>query len=311
MRLPKIALLTAAYLSCVSAALAYNGELVVFVEGLNLRAEPSTGAEVLQVLPYGSGAVRTGAEEYIGDYLWVEVEKGDSTGWAAYRYVVDGEVFDAFKKAIDLARSGDAGGMVEEIERVQAEFDEYSYDGVRGVFPSPDGRTVLLNANDHVLVFKTGRGIIDNLGETWTGGGWCKWSDDSRYIAYCYAPEIVSTVLLYDVSAEEVAFRAAVYGEFEFAGQYLLWVELEEWSPPNPPDVLWEGECYTEVVKAFDPIALMTINVLEPDPATFKEIEEYWYEVQLVPGVDVPAAVIQSEIYKKYDGVYVRWSDYS
>ena len=63
------------------------GTTVVATDGLNLRADASTAAEVLMVLPEGASATVVGGPVAADGYTWYPVDTNAGSGWVAGEYL--------------------------------------------------------------------------------------------------------------------------------------------------------------------------------------------------------------------------------
>jgi hypothetical protein len=320
-------------------------EYVVWVDELNLRAEPSTGAEVITVLGRGDRA------EYVRpeviekeDYIWRKVRYGEYAGWVADRYVLREDIFDAFKDVILNAGNYDSRGMLDAIVEgnrrmgMDSEYEVYYYS------VSPNGKKVMLEVDfpsdfegdypdfgfygrpEPVLLFEPGKGLVDCLKWGWHERG--SWDETSRYYA-CPACGLDGYPLpldlaLYDTENSQITYLGWCMQntdipveewepnnephEFQFADDYLIWYSMESaGAVDRDVDLL-------PVLMGYELSSGRTIRLLEADITTMKNERipgRSWdfYEVKLVPAGVCPDVIKKSELYKKYNGVWeYAWS---
>lgn len=301
MKIITIVLAAAAVAALLPAGtFADNGGLVVYVDALNMRAEPGTSADVVAELPRGTSLIASIDDgKTVDGCYWIPVKAGSKSGWVVAEYTVPEDAFDALAEADAAGRVGDAGRMMKEI-RLACEGSEW---GDYRLDVSPDGRKVVCAAFGPALYFEAGKGLAYNLGDTWSGGGTSEWSADSRYLGYYVLPEIRSAVILYDTAKAEVVAVVDVASSYAFVPGYMVWLGTEEVEPPaGGPD--YDGRL--PAVMAWDLAAAEELRLLAVDSSTGRE-GDGGYEVKVVEVGDAPPAVAESRIYKAYRGKYVAW----
>jgi uncharacterized protein YraI len=85
-----------------------TGSAGTVASDLNLRAEPSLDAEVIEVMPAGAEVRVIGSAEDADGNLWTNVLYGDIEGWASSEFVVPSEEDDAASTAASSASSSPA-----------------------------------------------------------------------------------------------------------------------------------------------------------------------------------------------------------
>ena len=129
-----------------------RGEYVTALEGLRIRAEPSTEAEIFEVLPYGSevsGEIEAG---------WMRLEGRDGYVCADYVSVDD-----------PMAGMEQLGTW-----RITA-YTWTGYPCANGNYPS-DGYTIACNSLDFgtkVYIDGIGFRTVEDRGPSWLGSEWC------------------------------------------------------------------------------------------------------------------------------------------
>jgi uncharacterized protein YgiM (DUF1202 family) len=72
-----------------SAGFTSGQSVVVTADGLNVRADASTDADIITTLPIGTLAAIVDGPVDDGDYTWYEITYDDFDGWVAADYLVD------------------------------------------------------------------------------------------------------------------------------------------------------------------------------------------------------------------------------
>ena len=208
------------------------GELVVYAPKVNLRAGPSSSADVVAVLDEGTYAEVLPDKRVEGDgYDWARVRADGEEGWVAEKFVIPASIYEATRKAHELGRGGDAAAMVAELERVTAERGGKAED----ISVSPDGNKVLCrllnDPGDETvgtdLYFAAGRGLVDNAGESLFMGT-VAWSADGRYFVRGGNFVAMSPFRVYDAKRNRVTLGGESYGDnFAFAGGYFVFLTTE------------------------------------------------------------------------------------
>jgi hypothetical protein len=313
-------------------------EYVVWVDQLNLRAGPSTEAEVVTVLRRGNHA------EYVRpeviekeDYVWRKVRYAAYEGWVADRYVLREDIFNAFKDVILYAADYDAAGMLAAVMEgnrragIEPQYETY-YCSV-----SPDGEKIILELGysslqegayadlvmgglaEQVLYFKIGEGLVDHLTWTWHERG--MWDKTSRYYACPACP----------VSGYPLPLDLMVYDTAQTECKSLGWcftnvdIPREEWEPNNRPYIYQFADGYLiwytvedamalgldldflPVLMAYELSSGREIKLLEADITTLGDERipgSSWdyYKVKLVPAAPCPPVIEKAELYNKYNG---------
>jgi hypothetical protein len=312
------AILFAAAALAAAANESKEAEYVVYVEKLELRAEPSDEVEILKVLKRGA-RVKNLSEVVaaVEGRYWRRVGIDGEIGWVVDEYVLPDYFYERFKEADEFARGGDAEGMVGAIER--SEDYRLSPDGLKvmvdlGVSPlMPSTWNVMYGSRSYyneptpLLFFVVGRGLARYVlvhGYVETG----EWLPDSRHFVY---PVYGSRVGLLDIDAWEQLDLGDLYWEeggweHEIIGEYLLWIGYER--PENPP--ARHGDIETPVLLAYDVSRRRTFRLLEADLATLKDKDGPvatgggydHYEIKKVPAAPVPAPLRDSKLYEEYNG---------
>jgi hypothetical protein len=309
-------------------------EYVVYVDKVNLRAEPSTEAEVITVLRRGDRA------EYLRpdvvekeDYIWRKVRYDGYEGWVADRYVLRSDVYGAFKDADERGKAGDARGMLAAIVEanrtlgIDREYEDYYYS------VSPDGEKVIVEVEkgwrdwpEEVLYFANGRGFVDHLtmGAHIPGA----WDAGSRYYAYAGIPldgwwsdTCPGQVALYDAAVNKAEYLGwcLTSGDFELeewhpnywphayelAGGYLIWFTVDEFEDVPKPYRYFK----IPVLYVYDLKTKKVRHVLRGDVTTIEDEPEGgrgwdYYRIQMKPSGSAPPAVKRSGLYEEYDGAW-------
>jgi hypothetical protein len=320
-------------------------EYVVWVDQLNLRASPSTQADVITVLRRGDRAEYV-RPEVVGKkyYIWRKVRFGEYVGWVADRYVLREDIFDAFRDVIVNAGDYDTGGMLDAIvegNRHMGMAPEYE---VNYYSVSPTGKKVMLEVEfpvdlvrdypdngicgqpEPVLYFVLGKGLIDCLKWGWHERG--SWDVTSRYYACpaCALDEypLPLDLIVYDTEDGELLSLGPCLQnadipieeweannephEYQFADGYLVWYTVER------PKVVDRDIDLLPVLMGYELSSGRKFKLLEADITTLKDERmsgRSWdyYEVKLVPAAVCPDVVKEAELYKKYDGAWeYAWS---
>lgn len=311
-------------------------EYVVWVDELDLRKEPKTGAPVLATVREGTRLeylqAATGAGE---ERTWRRVAAGPAEGWAADRYLLPSRIYDAFEKADERAEAGDAPGMLAAIVEanrtlgVDREYEDYYYR------VSPDGEKVMVEVEtslgfrpepEMVLYFANRRGLVDRLtmGAHIPGA----WDAGSRYYAYAGIPvdgwwsdTCPGQVALYDAAVNKIEYLGWCLTSrdfeledwhpnyephaYEFAGGYLIWFTVDEFE-----DVPKRCRYFKiPVLYVYDLKTKKIRHVLRGDVTTIEDEAEGgrgwdYYRIQMKPSGSAPPAVKRSRLYKEYDGAW-------
>jgi hypothetical protein len=319
---------------------------LVAVEKLNLRAAPSTAADVVAVLPCRTELAnlssrlddneegeRGGDSERSG--VWRQVRVGDKEGWVADEYIIPIWVYDFYRRGDDLARAGDAAGMVAALKEGKRReisfrfpsppFEPPTNDEIDdNVLASPDQRRVFLNiqvgparveeyAYDDLLLpsglygaglaFEAGRGLAD-CGHEYAGA----WAPDSRHFA-CRGPDNGIACYQFSLLDAETGgekplgaiFALKGQDDIEFLNGYIIWFDNEE--------VEFKGEpLEAPILVAYNVGTGEKIRLLKYDAATIRETKEslyaVYFDVVLVPADSPPPALRSSRMYKKWNGAH-------
>jgi hypothetical protein len=98
---------------------------VVWGPHVSLRANPGAAARTLTTLPAGTAVADTGYEVLpLEDGFWRLVRAGATVGWVPDRDILLPDYYEAFRKADELAKAGDAEGMVAAIEEANKKMVE-------------------------------------------------------------------------------------------------------------------------------------------------------------------------------------------
>ena len=93
-----------------------SDEYVVWVEALNMRAEPSKEAEIVVVLEQGDELMDISAPVVReGDLWWRHVRSDQIEGWIADWYALPRFYYDVFREADELGKMGKAEEMVDAV----------------------------------------------------------------------------------------------------------------------------------------------------------------------------------------------------
>jgi SH3-like domain-containing protein len=249
-------------------ALAKAGELaklydyyVVYVAKLNVRAEPSLDAEIVATLSAGARVAGVNAEVVeVENAFWRRVRAGDKAGWLADRYILPEEFYNAFRRADELGKAGDATAMAAAIEEAVS-CDELRYElsdplhtahAVGWSDVSPGGLKVFVHVkmpdghdNEYpiysfgppweltpCLYFISGRGLADYFPLGAYEGG--SWTADSRYYAFHDNPVDIYLWLwsfkLLDTEGWKLLDLGLVsdvegQGEVEFFDGHVVWLD--------------------------------------------------------------------------------------
>jgi hypothetical protein len=292
-------------------------EYTVYVDALNLRAEPSLKADVLAVLPAGA-VVKTNSyhptgeveenlpiylprSEIVGGIYWTKVRAGDIYGWVAEEYIMPRPLYDAYREADRLGKAGDAAGMLAAIKA--AEPATYGT-----AVPSPDGRKVVVSAitdyeynpffgADYSLYFETGKGL-GLFGRQLTTEG--LWTPDSRYYASVKPWGYIEGgfFLLFDAETYEQKGLGDTNdaAPMEYLKGYFVWLTFQYVSS-------YENEI--PELTAYELASGETTVLLKADAASLREGEYGREELQLVPAGPLPAALEGSLLYEEFNGAYV------
>jgi hypothetical protein len=320
-------------------------EYVVWVEELHLRAEPSTEAEVITVLGRGDRAeyLRPKVIEK-EDYIWRKVRYGEYVGWVADRYVLREDIFDAFKDVILNAGDYDSRGMLDAIVEGNRRMGVDPKYEANFWSVSPNNKKVMLEVDfpfdldrdyqdygfsgqpEPVLYFVSGKGLIDYLKWGWHERG--SWDETSRYYVCpaCALDEypLPLDLIVYDTEDGEPLSLGPCLQNTD--------IPIEEWEANNEPHLYQFADGYliwftVERARAVDgDIDLLPVlmgyelssgrkfKLLEADITTMKDERipgRSWdyYEVKLVPAGVCPDVIKETELYKKYNGVWeYAWS---
>ncbi len=306
-------------------------EYVVWVDALNLRAEPTDEAEILKVLKRGARVENMSevVTEVDGRY-WRQVKVAGKTGWVPDQHVLPDYFYDPFRKADELARAGDAEGMVAAVlEGVCAAYNATS-PPLDVYFLSPDGLKVMVDLGASPLMPSTwndmygGRGYYNEpvpLMFFAVGRGLARyvlvygyhtgeWFPDSRhfvYPIYCCSVGLLNVGTWEQLELGDLYWREGGW-DHEIIGEYLLWISYER--PENPVARRYDIE--TPVLLAYDVSRRRTFRLLEADLATLRDKDGPvstgagydYYEIKMVPADPVPAPLRGSKFYEGYKGAY-------
>jgi hypothetical protein len=320
---------------------------VVWGSDVDLRANPGAAARTLTTLPAGTTVADTAYEVLpLEDGFWRLVRAGEMVGWVPDRRILLADYYEAFRKADELGKAGDAGGMIAAIEegnkKMVALEGLAEYERPRADV-SPDGLKVMLDTEGEGpglwrggypgggragspwpgFFFVSGRGLVEYFRSYDSISA--MWSPDSRYLLYSELPVVEfpdrARLTLLDT---ETWNRVTVgyndltqgWGEFGFGDGYVLWIDEEPVKEPGPPPL--ERESYTPVLWGYDIAAGKAFRVLAADLTTVKEkpVDTHgftfgvaYYEVKMAPAGPCPPAVAYSTLYKKYNGAFARASN--
>ena len=312
---------------------------IVYVDKLNVRAEPSPGAEVVATLAAGTRVASMCAEvAEVDNAFWRKVRAGDKVGWLEDRYILPEELYNAFRRADEQGKAGDAKGMAAAIkEGVNKSGTLYvdpedawdiSPGGLKAFahVPMPDGRDseypverVWPRMNlKPCLYFANGRGLADYFPLGGYEGG--SWTADSRYYAfrdntvdiyiYLYSFKLLDTEgwklldlgLISDIEGQ---------GEVEFFDGYVVWLD-QKIIPYQVVKRLPVYVTHEPALRAYEISTGKGFSLLAADMSAVKAEEHprstiygAYHEVKLVPARSCPPALTGSELYKKYNGAYV------
>lgn len=138
-----------------SAGFTAGQSVMVTADGLNLRSDASTDADIITTLPNGTLATIVDGPVDGGDYTWYEITYDDFDGWAAADFLVDaatapsltsGETVIVNTEALNLRSAAGSESEVVEILDASAEgqvvsgpetaddmsWYEVDFDGVQG-----------------------------------------------------------------------------------------------------------------------------------------------------------------------------------
>lgn len=242
-----------------------------------------------------------------GDAVWRKVEANGRVGWLADKYILRADIYDAFARAHELGRAGDAPGMVAAIREgykkgryVREYVEEYvavSPDGKKAAASVPiiqDQRDFTSGFNDTnfaetytpVLFFVAGRGLVEyvctavSLSHRPCDGG--VWSSDSRYFAWpmdnAEKPRAPWSLDVLDTEKWErrtvglldgIGDEYAALPSYGFDGGYLFWTTRKRIGEGKPPHL---GEdAYQAIIMAYEMATGKTFRALEGDLATVSE----------------------------------------
>ena len=308
-------------------AAALPDEYVVWVDELDLRAEPSTEAAVVTELDRRSYLVNKSevATEAEGRY-WRQVEFNGQTGWVADEYVLPGLFYEAFVRADELGRAGDGEGMIaaalEGLKNVGylEDREDYCYR------LSPDRRKLFVTLEYAeppgwsrgypdtgydfepipVLYFVKGRGLAKYLFfDAFLPG---EWTADSRYYVYAepYWIELIDTE---DWRRESLGIRNYTDGvpDFEISGGYVVWLSWEE--PTGPPPSPFDESLSVPVLLAYNLTTVEVTRLLEADLTTLsnevrsKDFGYDYHEVKMVETGLCPIDLKESNLFKRFNDV--------
>ncbi len=329
-----------------------SDEYIVRVEALNMRAEPELAGEVITILSEGDELMDLGEPpEYVDETWWRHVRFGEEEGWIADWYALPRPYYDAFREADEL---GKAGKILEMLDAIKTGARKIGAGGGRwgeNYLISPDGKKIVVwgyaqmdepdlwggkypgegrnLSHFPVLLFASGQGLVDYFrsGESISG----KWSPDSHYFAYTAFVlteyNLSASLWILDSSAGErvdiggtPSSRFTEYQyEYEFAGDYLVWLDEERVEEPGPPPL--ERHSFKPVLYAYELASGRKSEVLKADLNTLGG-EDTWadsyvgimyYPVKMVSEGSCATEVKQSDLYKKYngkDGYAVSWEHF-
>jgi hypothetical protein len=303
-------------------------EFVVFVDSLNLRAEPSAEAAVVTRLSRGTRLTNRSevAVEAEGRF-WRQVEADGRTGWVADEYILPALFYDAFAKADELGRSGDGEGMINatleglrEVGSLQGK-EAYCYR------LSPDRRKVLVTLEYGeppdwhrgypgpgydfqpvpVLYFVNGEGLAKYLFyEAFIPG---EWSADSRYYV-CAEPywiELLDTEEWSRISLGERNYSEGV-PDFEISGKYVVWLSWEE--PRGPIPEPFDESLSVPVLLAYDLDTGDVARLLEADFTTLnnevhgRDFGYDYHEIKMVETGLCPRDLKASYLFNRFNDVF-------
>jgi len=320
-------------------------EYVVYVDAVNLRAEPDAGAEVMRVLTSGERLRGLGeavfdakADAMAEPEVWRPVRAGDDAGWVPDRYILSASLYEAFREADRLGKAGDAAGMLLAVKNSIRAFPPRRRDEGKtplnaermwaDVDASPDGSKVVvalwgdggIGPGDYpdagrigsgfaVLLFAQGRGLVEYYRSFKVIDG--KWSPDSRY--YLYAAAFITegpsddALLVLDTATwrRKELGLLATSAEFDFFGGYILWPAKEEVLKPRPP---LKEPSFEGVLNAYELATGKTVRLLEPDLTTVEEgaVERYGqWGIKYYPADLLPAPLCPEAL--KTSPLYIKY----
>jgi hypothetical protein len=317
---------------------------VVWGSDVGLRANPGAAARTLTTLPAGTTVADTGYEVLtLEDGFWRLVRAAETVGWVPDRDILLADYYEAFRKADELGKAGDAEGMVAAIEEGNkkmvdieglAEY-ERPYAGV-----SPDGLKVMVDTQGEGpglwrggypgdgragspwpgFFFVSGRGLVEYFRSYDSISA--MWSPDSRYLLYSELPVVEfpdrARLTLLDTETwtrVTVGYNDLTQGwrEFGFGAGYVLWIDEEPVEEPGPPPL--EKRSFTPLLMAYEIETGETLRLLKADMATlrtapvFEGYGPWLYEIKMVPADPCPDVLKDAELYKKYAGAYALAED--
>jgi hypothetical protein len=315
-------------------------EYVVYVDKVNVCAEPSPEAEVVKVLERGDRVADLGElVEYADGLWWRHVRVAGEKGWVADKCVLLARVFGAFKEADARGRAGDGEGMLSSVKegcRIIAETQSRYPASEVPYCVSPDGRKVIVAVENlwdwdsgypersrmsrsiPVLFFEDGKGFADfTVYEIYETGDWFQGNRFYVYVGLKPEEEWVRLAPLRNLDTEtgnDTHFGKCGVGyeakNYEFADGFIIWSSIEDITRGTV--VLPEyGEMqYKPVLMAHEFASGKITRVLEADMATMEEEHSgcypcagiYFFEVKMKPAGPVPEAVEKSGLYRRYNG---------
>jgi hypothetical protein len=337
-----ISALAAAFAAYAEQTAATRDEYVVWVEALYLREHPSGGAEIVATLARGDELFDLGeAPVESGGFWWRHVRAGESEGWVNDWRILPRPYYDAFREADELGKAGDAEAMVAAVIETAVSVGIGEMEAYEPFYDvSPDGKNIVMwgfwatggeldywgggypdggrvDSPFPVLVFASGKGLIDYFRSYEEMLG--KWSPDSRYYAYSARPVVTHFTTgwfgLIDMDSGKRVIvggmvpaprsEGVVFGDFEFADGYLLWVDEEPVEDSASP--LLYGDSSTPVLYARELATGRELKLLEADLSTLggEDTRVNWsrspcYPVKMKIAEPCPEEVRGSELYIKY-----------
>ena len=301
-------------------------EFVVYVDELNLRAEPSTDAKVVTRLRRSSRLVNKSevATEVEGRF-WRRVEADGLTGWVADEYVLPALFYDAFAKADELGRAGDGEGMINAAIEGGKEVGFLEGKEANCYRVSPDGRKVLVTLRYAeppdwhrgypsrgydfqpipVLYLVRGRGLAKYLFyDAFVPG---EWTADSRYYvcSESYWIELLDTEGWSRKSLGENNYTESV-PDFEISGKYVVWLSWEE--PQGPIPEPFDESLSVPVLLAYDLDNGERTRLLEADLTTLskevhgKDFGYDYHEVKMAETGLCPSDLKDTRLFKRFNG---------
>jgi hypothetical protein len=279
-------------------------EYAVYVDALNLRAEPGMDAKIITVLKAGDVVAhdrfRVEHAEADGVY-WIKVRAAGGEGWLDYEYITPRYIYDAYREASRLGKAGDTAGMVTAIKAAAAGLGQ----GTDDVVPSADGRKVIVGTLADVtynpyfgdigtLYFETGKGLVYSGFDLEAEG---VWSADSRYFAYVESYYDDSAgFFLFDTVTGVGKRLGSTYDAASIEGVdgYFIWLDFK-----------LTGDYVEPWLAAYELATGETVVLLQADVTTLRDGAHGGHEVKLVPVGDAPAVLRASDLFKEYDGAYV------